>query len=155
MVLEPFQHNLFDEDELPILGDLMLAEAQVPFLLTVSFECLKGLRKHTLLAVIVVMYPCHAVPTDHCPPLVDYSALLVDPQDFLSHASRPLSSYGLIPKDEKAGLPLNLQLDSAVLAYFELLCHDGKAEDPPPEKALPIAIVGYPLETALACVDLE
>ena len=97
VVLEPCQHDLFNEDELPILGDLMLAEAKIPFLLTESFQCLKCLRKHALLAVIVVMYPCHAVPADHRPPLVDYSALLVDPQDFLSHACRPLSSYGLIP----------------------------------------------------------
>ena len=92
MVLEPCQHDLFDEDELPILGDLMLAEAKVPFLLTVSFQCFKGLRKHALLAVIVVMRPSHAVPADYRPPLVDYSALLVDPQDFPSHTSRPLSS---------------------------------------------------------------
>jgi hypothetical protein len=75
----------------------MLAEAKVPFLLTVGFQCLKGLREHALLAVIVVMYPGHAVPTDHRPPLVDYSALLVDPQDLSSHACRPLRSYGLIP----------------------------------------------------------
>jgi hypothetical protein len=44
VVLEPCQHDFFDEDELPILGDLMLAEAKVPFLLTVSFQGFKCLR---------------------------------------------------------------------------------------------------------------
>ena len=155
MVLEPCQHDIFDEDELPILGDLMLAEAKVPFLLTVSFQCFKGLRKHALLAGIVVMNPSHAVPTDNRPPLVDYPALLVDPQDFPSHTSRPLSGYGLIPEDEKAGFPLDLQLDPTVLAYFEFLCYDGKAQDPFPKKALTIAIVGHSLEATLASVDLE
>lgn len=104
----------------------MLAEAKVPFLLTVSFQCFKGLRKHALLAVIVVVNPSHAVPADYRPPLVDYPALLVDPQDFPSHTSRPLSSYGLIPEDEKASFPLDLQLDSTVLAYFEFLRNDCK-----------------------------
>lgn len=110
----------------------MLAEAKVPFLLTVSFQSFKGLRKHALLAVIVVMNPSHAVPADNSPPLIDYSALLVDPQDFPSHTSRPLSSYSLIPEDEKPGFPLYLQLDSTVLAYFKFLCNDGKAQDPFP-----------------------
>jgi hypothetical protein len=126
VVLEPRQHDFFDKDELPILGDLMLAEAKVPFLLTVSFQGFKGLRKHALVAIIVVMSPSHAVPTDKCPPLVDYPALLVDPQDLSSHTSRPLSSYGFIPEDEKAGFPLDLQFDSTVLAYFKFLCNDGK-----------------------------
>ena len=127
MVLEPCQHDFFDEDELPILGDLMLAEVKVPFLLTVSFQCFKSLRKHALLAAIVVMSPSHAVPADDSPPLVDYSALLVDPQDFPSHTGRPLSSYCLIPEDKKPGFPLDLQLDSTVLAYFEFLSNDSKA----------------------------
>jgi hypothetical protein len=126
VVLKPCQHDFFDEDKISILGDLMLAETKVPFLLTIGFQCFKGLRKHALLAAIVVISPSHTVPTNNCPPLVDYSALLVDLKDFSSHISRPLSSYGLIPEYKKAGFPLDLQLDSTVLAYFKFLSYYGK-----------------------------
>ena len=126
VVLKPCQHDFFDEKKLSILGDFMLAEAKVPFLLTVTFQSFKGLRKHTLLAVIVVMSPSHAVFAHNCPPLVDYSALLVYPEDFSSHTSRPMGSYSLIPEYEKPGFPLDFQLNFTVLANFKFLCNNCK-----------------------------